>query len=105
MTIATQHWEIKFEDVANTNKREINVSGKVMVPTDAYQAELVLGQDTTDTHLQLDIKLTEEPTFGATPMIYKPVSFSRFDLIKYQSVSIYHERELILSVTGVQPKS
>ncbi|GAB7530351.1 hypothetical protein PS3A_27620 [Pseudomonas sp. 3A(2025)] len=105
MTIATQHWEIKFEDVASTNKREIKVSGNVMVPTAAYQAELVLGQESSETHLHLDIKLTEEAAFGATPLIYKPVSFSRFDLIKYESVSIYHERELVLSITGLTPKS
>lgn len=104
MTIATQHWEIRFEDAANTNKREIKVSGKVMVPAPAYQAELVLGQDSSDTHLHLDIKLTEAPAFGATP-VYTPVSFSRFDVAQYESVSIYHERELVLTLAGLKQKS
>ncbi|WP_109514433.1 hypothetical protein [Pseudomonas ovata] len=105
MTIATQHWQIQLEDAVGTNKREIKVSGAVMVPTSAYRAELVVGPDHSDTHLHLDIKLTEEPEFGATPQIYKPVTFSRFDLIQYQSIAIYHERELVLSITGLQSKS
>lgn len=40
-----------------------------------------------------------------TPQIYKPVTFSRFDLIQYQSIAIYHERERVLSITGLQSRS
>ncbi|MCO8171094.1 hypothetical protein NJC40_25320 [Pseudomonas sp. 21LCFQ02] len=103
MSIQTKNWNIQFENVASTNKSEVKVSAMVTVPSAAYEPVLIQAADRSPTHLQLDLQLTRKPVIGNNIAVEKPVCFSVFDLISYQSVSVYHRGEVILSISGIQP--
>lgn len=103
MTIQSKNWNIRFEKTVGTNKSEVKVTGMITVPSAAHEPVLVQAADRSTTHLQLDVQLTGEPGFGDSTLVDKPVSFSVFDLITYDTVTIYHRGEVIVSISGIQP--
>lgn len=103
MTIQSKNWDIRFEKTAGTNKSEVKITGMVTVPSASHEPMLRQAADRSTSHLQLDLQLTGEPGFGDATLVDKPVSFSVFDLITYESVTIYHRGEVIVSISGIQP--
>lgn len=97
MSIQTKNWDIRVDKTPGTEG--LRVSGLVSVADGAFDATLVQVSDQASTELRLDVVLPLWCESVPAPLINKSVSFFVPGPMKYNTVSIYHENELILAIT------
>lgn len=97
MSIQTRNWDIRFD---NTPSAEgLRISGLVSVADGAFDAALTQMQDQAPSELRLGILLPPWCESVPKPLIDKHVSYFVPGPMKYNTVSIYHEDEMILAIT------
>ncbi|GAB7530350.1 hypothetical protein PS3A_27610 [Pseudomonas sp. 3A(2025)] len=104
MSIQTRNWDIRFDNTPGAEG--LRISGLVSVVGGAFDATLTQVSDQASSELHLEVALPLWCESAPEPLIDKPVSFFVPGPMKYNTVSIYHEGDMILVITDflMQPK-